>query len=213
MTTPQQYQAPNADDFLMGGGGAPTAKFPVPGTTVSGRITQKPTVEQQRDIKTGDAKFWGDGNPMMQLVVTVQTDLRDPSIDEDDGRRRLFVKGVMKNAVADAVRVAGARGLEVGGTLAVTYTHDGVAKERGMSPPKQYTATYTAAAQAALHTPDPGTTATQQYTPPLAAPAPAAPPVGLSPQQYAAAQQNPATQALLQQQQAQAASATAPPPF
>lgn len=213
MTTPQQHQTPNADDFLMGGGGAPTAKFPLPGTVVSGRITQKPTVEQQRDIKTGDAKFWSDGNPMMQLVVTIQTDLRDPSIDEDDGRRRLFVKGVMKNAVADAVRVAGARGLEVGGTLAVTYTHDGVAKERGMSPPKQYTATYTAAAQAALHTPDPGTTAApQQYAAPPAAPAPAAP-AGLSPQQYAAAQQNPATQALLQQQQAQAASAAAPPPF
>ncbi|MFB7368015.1 hypothetical protein [Streptomyces hydrogenans] len=213
MTTPQQYQAPNADDFLMGGGGAPTAKFPVPGTTVSGRITQKPTVEQQRDIKTGDAKFWSDGNPMMQLVVTVQTDLRDPTIDEDDGRRRLFVKGVMKNAIADAVRNAGARGLEVGGTLAVTYTHDGVAKERGMSPPKQYTATYTAAAQAALHTPDPGTApAPQQYASPAPVPA-AAPPAGLSPQQYAAAQQNPATQALLAQQQAQAASVATPPPF
>ncbi|MGW6566478.1 hypothetical protein [Streptomyces sp. NPDC054975] len=207
MTTPQQYQAPNADDFLMGGGGAPTAKFPVPQTTVTGRITQKPTVEQQRDIKTGDAKFWSDGNPMMQLVVTVQTELRDPTIDEDDGRRRLFVKGVMKNAIADAVRVAGAKGLEVGGTLAVTYTHDGVAKERGMSPPKQYTATYTPAAQAALHTPDPGTAAPQQYAPPTA------PPTGLSPQQYAAAQQNPATQALLAQQQVQAASASAPPPF
>ncbi len=221
-TPPQSHQAPNADDFLMGGGGAPTAKFPTPGTVVSGRITQKPTVEQQRDIKTGDAKFWSDGNPMMQLVVTVQTDLRDPSIDEDDGRRRLFVKGVMKNAIADAVRNAGARGLEVGGTLAVTYTHDGIAKERGMSPPKQYTATYTAAAQAALHTPDPGTavppTTPQPYMPASGTPAPAATGVaagshGLNPQQYAAAQQNPATQALLQQQQAQAASAAAPPPF
>lgn len=208
MTTPQQHQAPNADDFLMGGGGAPTAKFPTPGTVVTGRITQKPTVEQQRDIKTGDNKFWSDGNPMMQLVVTVQTELRDPSIDEDDGRRRLFVKGVMKNAIADAVRNAGARGLEVGGTLAVTYTHDGVAKQMGMSAPKQYTATYTPAAVAALHTPDPGQAAPQQYAPPVAAP-----PAGLSQQQYAAAQQNPATQALLAQQQAQAASASAPPPF
>ncbi|MEE1818004.1 hypothetical protein PUR59_23655 [Streptomyces sp. SP18ES09] len=211
MTTPQQHQAPNADDFLMGGGGAPTAKFPAPGTVVSGRITEKPTVEQQRDIQSGEQKFWPDGNPMMQLVVTIQTEERDPTIDEDDGRRRLFVKGVMKNAVADAVRMAGARGLEVGGTLAVTYTHDGQAKQRGFSPPKQYTATYTAAAQAALHTPDPGTAPApvpQQYTPP-----PAATPAGLSPQQYAAAQHNPATQALLAQQQAQAASAATPPPF
>ncbi|MFF5784221.1 hypothetical protein ACFY8P_04530 [Streptomyces sp. NPDC012693] len=209
MTTPQQHQqAPNADDFLMGGGGAPTAKFPTPGTTISGRITQKPTVEQQRDIKTGDAKFWGDGNPMWQVVVTVQTELRDPSIDGDDGRRRLFVKGAMKNVISEAVNNAGARGLEVGGTLAVTYTHDGVAKQVGMSPPKQYTATYTPAAVAALHTPDPGQAAQQQYAPPVAAP-----PAGLTQQQYAAAQQNPATQALLAQQQAQAASAATPPPF
>ncbi|MGW6420366.1 hypothetical protein [Streptomyces sp. NPDC055055] len=208
MTTPQQHQAPNADDFLMGGGGAPTAKFPTPGTVVTGRITQKPTVEQQRDIKTGDNKFWSDGNPMMQLVVTVQTEQRDPAIDEDDGRRRLFVKGAMKNVIADAVRAAGARGLEVGGTLAVTYTHDGKPSGVGMSPPKQYTATYTAAAVAALHTPDPGQAPPQQYTPPVQAP-----PAGLSPQQYAAAQQNPATQALLLQQQAAAANAAEPPQF
>lgn len=190
MTT-QQHQAPNADDFLMGGGGAPTAKFPTPGAILTGRITEKPTVEQQRDIQTGEKKFWPDGNPMMQLVVTVQTDERDPSIEDDDGRRRLFVKGVMKNAIADAVRAAGARGLEVGGTLTVTYTHDGIAKQRGFSPPKQYSAQYQPAAQAELM-----------------APAPPAQP------QYVAPAQNPATAALLAQQQAaQAAAAQTPPPF
>lgn len=202
MTTPQQHQVPSADDFLMGGGGAPSAKFPTPGTIVGGRITEKPTVEQQRDIKTGEKKFWNDGNLMMQLVVTVQTDERDPQVEEDDGRRRLFVKGQLKNAIADAVRTAGARGLEVGGTLTVTYTHDGLATQRGFNPPKQYAATYVAAAATELHTPDPGIPAQ-----------PAVP--GLTAQQYAAAQQNPATAALLAQQQAaaQAAVAQTPPPF
>lgn len=216
MTTPQQYQVPSADDFLMGGGGAPTAKFPTPGTTVGGRITERPTVEQQRDISTGDKKFWSDGNPMMQLVVTVQTDERDPQLEEDDGRRRLFVKGQMKNAIADAVRAAGARGLEVGGTLAVTYSHDGTASQRGFNPPKQYTSRYTPAATVALNTPDPGTAAPQQY----AAPAPAAPATpaaaipGLTPEQLQQAMSNPATAALIAQQQAaQAAAATTPPPF
>ncbi|MYX16881.1 hypothetical protein GTY67_26390 [Streptomyces sp. SID8374] len=224
MTTPQQqHQVPSADDFLMGGGGAPSAKFPTPGTVLSGRITERPTVEQQRDIKDGSKKFWGDGNPMMQLVVTVQTDERDPQNEEDDGRRRLFVKGQLKNAIADAVRTAGARGLEVGGTLTVTYTHDGTATQRGFSPPKQYTAQYVAAAANALHTPDPGTAApqqqytappaAQQYTPPAPAPA-AAPPAaipGLTPEQLQAAMANPATAALIAQQQA--AAATTPPPF
>lgn len=210
MTTPQQQtQTPSADDFLMGGGGAPTAKFPTPGTSVGGRITEKPTVEQQRDISTGDKKFWSDGNPMMQLVVTVQTDERDPQIEEDDGRRRLFVKGQMKNAIADAVRAAGGRGLEVGGILTVTYSHDGTPSQRGFNPPKQYAATYVLAATVALNTPDPAASqipapapVQQQY----AAPAPAAVPQipGLTPEQLAAAMANPATAALLAQQQAAA---------
>jgi hypothetical protein len=140
----------DANSFLMGGGGAATAKFPTPGTVIGGRITEPPTLEQQRDIKSGEKKFWADGDPMMQLVVTVQTDLRDPAFEDDDGKRRIFIKGQMKNAVSDAVRQAGARGLEVGGTLHVRYTHDGQAKERGMSPPKQYVAKYETAASIEL---------------------------------------------------------------
>jgi hypothetical protein len=134
----------------MGGGGAPTAKFPTVGSRISGRITAKPTVEQQRDIKSGEKKFWSDGNPMMQLVVTVQTDQRDPQIEEDDGKRRVFVKGQLKQVLADAVRSSGARGLEVGGTLTVIYTGDGLASGPGMNPPKQYRAEYTSAAQTEL---------------------------------------------------------------
>jgi hypothetical protein len=213
MTTPQQ-QDPTADQFLMGGGGAATAKFPTIGTSVSGRITERPVVEQQRDIKDGSLKFWSDGGKMMQLVVTVQTDQRDPEIEDDDGKRRIFVKGVMKNAIADAVRSVGGKGLEVGGTLTVTYTHDGVAKQRGFDPPKQYSAFYVPAATNALHTPDPGTAQqyaapqAQQYqapAPQYAVPAPVASVPGLTPEQLQAAMANPATAALLAQQQAAAA--------
>lgn len=176
----------DANSFLMGGGGAPTAKFPTPGTTVGGRITEPPQVEQQRDIQTGEKKFWSDGNPMMQLVVTVQTDQRDPSIEDDDGRRRIFVKGVMKNVVADAVRATGARGLEVGGQLHVTYTHDGTPKQRGFSAPKQYAARYVPAAQSELAAPAPAPAAAPaQYAVPAAAPqyqpAPAPVPAGVNP--------------------------------
>lgn len=140
----------DANSFLMGGSGAPTAKFPTPGTIVGGRITEPPKVEQQRDIQSGEQKFWANGDPMMQMVVTVQTDQRDPAIEDDDGKRRIFVKGQMKNAVADAVRQVGARGLEVGGTLHVRYTHDGEQTKRGFSAPKQYAAKYVPAAQAEL---------------------------------------------------------------
>ncbi|MFJ8110463.1 hypothetical protein [Streptomyces sp. NPDC096132] len=199
----------DANSFLMGGGGAPTAKFPTPGTVVGGHITEPPQVEQQRDIQSGEKKFWNDGNPMMQLVVTVQTDQRDPAIDEDDGKRRIFVKGQMKNAVADAVRAASAKGLEVGGILRVRYTHDGEQKQRGYSAPKQYEAHYTPAAAAQLQN-QPAATApaappAQAYgqVPPGVNPVTgeisAQAPAGLDPQQYAAAQQNPNTAALLHQ--------------
>jgi hypothetical protein len=214
MTTPQQYQAPSADDFLMGGG-VPSAKFPVLGHTVSGRITEQPTVEQQRNYEDDKLKFWDDGKPMMQLVVTLATNERDPENPEDDGARRLYVKGYMKNAVAGAVRAAGARGLENGGTLSVTYTQDGEKKNPKFNAPKLFTAQYIPAATNALHTPDPGTAPQQQYAAPpvqqYAAPAPAAAPVahipGLTPEQLQAAMANPATAALLQQQQAAAAAA------
>lgn len=198
MTVPTQHQVPSADDFLMGGG-VTSAKFPTIGTTVSGRITERPTVEQQKDFTTGDLKFWDDGKPQMQLVVTLATNEIDPANPDDDGARRIYIKGQMKNAVAQAVRTSGARGLEVGGVLSVTYSADGVAKNPRFNAPKNFTATYTPAATVALNTPDP---VAQQ---------PMAPMPGLTPQQQAAAAQNPATAALLAQQQA--AQATTPPPF
>lgn len=189
----------NANDFLMGGGGAPSAKFSAIGTSYSGRITEQPTVEQQRDFTTGNPKFWDDGNPMMQLVVTIQTDQRDPSVEDDSGKRRLYVKGQLKSAVQDAVRAAGARGLEVGGTLTVTYTHDGQPKKAGFNPPKMFRAEYVAAAVTELHAPEPQQVPagvnphTGEITSPAPAAAPAAP-AALNPN-------DPAVQALLAQLQ------------
>ncbi|MCU1613736.1 MAG: hypothetical protein JWO98_1276 [Frankiales bacterium] len=198
MTVPTQYQAPSADDFLMGGG-VPSAKFPVLGHTITGRITERPTVEQQKNYEDDKLKFWDDGKPMMQLVVTLATSERDPENPEDDGARRLYVKGYMKNAVAGAVRAAGARGLEVGGILAVTYTADGEKKNAKFNAPKLFTAQYTPAATAELNSPDPAPAAAPQP----AAAAPSAIP-GLTAEQLAAALANPATAALLQQHQAAA---------
>lgn len=207
----------DADDFLLGGGIA-SAKFPTIGTRVTGRVTEKPQVQQQRDINSGELKYWSDGQPMRQLAVTLATDERDPKITDDDGTRRIYVKAQMKNAVADAVRRAGASGLEVGGILTVTYVRDGEASKRGFNPPKEYTAEYTPAAAAELHQPDQGTA--PRFENPFPAPAaPAAPAPtftgGLTAEQLAAAQANPATAALLAQlqQQAPAAAPTAEPPF
>ncbi|MEU9606183.1 hypothetical protein [Streptomyces sp. NPDC048057] len=206
MTTPQQ-QVPSADDFLMGGG-VPSAKFPTLGTTVSGRITERPTVEQQRDFTSGELKFWDDGKPQMQLVVTLATAERDPANPEDDGTRRLYVKGQMKNAVAAAVRGAGARGLEVGGTLSVTYARDGQKSNPRFNAPKNFDAQYVAAAANELNTPDPVGQQPIVPQPPAAVQVP-----GMTAEQLQAAMNTPATAALVAQQQAAAAASGGVAPF
>lgn len=131
---------PSPDAFLMGGGAA-SAKFDNIGDSITGVIAEAPEVRQQTDIGTGEPVFWPSGDPKMQLIVTLQTAVRDDS--DDDGKRRIYVKGKsLTEAVREAVKKTGARGLEVGGSLTVTYTGDGQASQRGFNPPKLYTANY-----------------------------------------------------------------------
>jgi hypothetical protein len=122
-------------------GGSPSAKFDTAGTTVTGTITEEPVMQQQTTPE-GKLKTWDDGAPMNQLVVNLQTTQRDPEIEDDDGIRRLYIKRQMRTAVQTALREAGAKGLDVGGTLTVTYTHDGERTNPAFSPPKQYVAQY-----------------------------------------------------------------------
>lgn len=132
------------NSFLLGGGGK-TAKFENPGDTIKGTIAAPPELRQQTDIGTGAPATWDNGDPKMQLVVQLQTDLRDDA--EDDGIRNLYVSGGFKRAslqkaVADAVRTAKAKGLEVGGTLAVRFTGEEPPSKKGFSPAKLYAAQY-----------------------------------------------------------------------
>jgi hypothetical protein len=122
----------DADDFLMAES-TPSAfrKHHTLGTVIQGVILSK-TVRQQTDFATKKPKFYEDGNAANQLVVIVQTTLReeikDPDTgvvkvaqDNDDGKRAFYIKGQMKAATRDAVRAAGAKGLEIGGTLAIKW--------------------------------------------------------------------------------------------
>lgn len=146
--------ATEATNFLLGGG-VPSAKFEAIGTTVGGVITEEPEMRQQNDFDANEPAFWPDGKPKMQLVVTVQTDLRDPEVQDDDGQRRFYVRANLQKAVAAAVRKAKASALEVGGTLQVTYSADGAKSNPRFNAPKLYTATYTPpAANFLASTPD-----------------------------------------------------------
>jgi hypothetical protein len=127
------------NDFLNQGG-VPSARFTRPGEWAEGEVRSTEVV-QQRDYDTGVPLTWDDGNPKLQLVVTVATAERDPKVPDDDGLRKLYAKGNMLMAIRQAVRRSNAE-LRPGGWLKVTYTGDGESKKRGMNPPKLYTAEY-----------------------------------------------------------------------
>lgn len=127
-------------DFLLGAAGAP-AKFPAVGTIVRGRVLSHEK-RQSRDMD-GNPKTWDDGNPVWEVIVTLQTEDRDASIEDDDGVRRLFVRGQMLKAVRDSLVKASWRSSLIGGELAVQYTGDGIPARNGFSAPKQYRAQFT----------------------------------------------------------------------
>lgn len=141
-----------ANDFLMAEGGK-SFRFDniddvVVGTVVSAQVAQ------QTDVKTGEKLFWPSGEPRKQLVITLQTDLRDR--DDDDGIRVIYAKGgkydvergegtSMKDAIAEAVRAGGGTGLNPGDKLAVAHTGLGVRSNRAFNAPKLYVAQWSPA--------------------------------------------------------------------
>lgn len=162
-------QDPNA--FLKGAK-MPNFKFDV-GASITGVIKDM-AVKQQIDFDTEQPKFWDDGGPMMQLVVSLATTLRDPSIENDNGMRRIYVKGKLQQAVLDAVNVTHPEGLEIGGQLTVTNTGLGEPKKKGANAPRLYSASYVPAATVALQA---GQTATPPTTPQIPQQQVASPPV------------------------------------
>lgn len=131
----------DVNSFLMGG--AKSATFPTIGTKIQGKIVEpKPKKIDVLDPKTRKPEYWDNGNKKEQILVTLQTNERDPQDDQDDGLRRLFMKGNLQNAVAAAVRAAGAKGIALGGIISVEYVSDGVKPGPGLSPPKEYKAVY-----------------------------------------------------------------------
>lgn len=165
-------QTPNANDVLMGGGGAPSWKFTDPGTSRTGVIKAPPQAHQEKDYDPnnpggGKPKFYPSGDPIMGITVEVQTDERDPSIEDDDGARTFWIEGrYLKDAVRAAIRAGGANGLQVGGRITVTFTHREDPMDKRSR--KYWDVQYVPAGNAALMAAEPPAA--------IPAPAPAAPP-------------------------------------
>ncbi len=169
---------PTAQDLLMGGGGRmfswaikqPTGHYAtVPyGTFVSGVLESEPSVAQQTDINTGALLTWPDGKPKLQLIFTLQTQLREDP--DDDGKRTLWVKqsSNLQAAIRDAVSKTGAQSAEAGGLLTATLVGERPASKGGQNPIKVFEVQYQRPAQQALMAPDgaQGQPAQQQFQQP-----------------------------------------------
>lgn len=128
-------------EYLMSAG-VPSAKFPDIGTKVEGRILRY-ELTQQKDLD-GNLKTFDSGEPMMQIVFTLDTGVIDPDIEGDDGTRKVYAKAQMLQAVREAVKKTGHRGRLTGGILGVKYVRDGEATKRGFNAPKIYAAKFEA---------------------------------------------------------------------
>lgn len=171
------HPAASISGFFAGGGKA--AKFPSIGDTISGTITAVHPPEPQRDFETGL-----DVPGKTQIRIELQTELRDPSIEFDDGSRTLYIRGWMVGAIGDALRKAGAKEPKAGGVLSVTYVEDGPPSRPGLRGPKKYAATYTPPTSSTgqffgTTQPAPGPGETQN------APIPDQPPAGIDPKAWA----------------------------
>jgi hypothetical protein len=133
--------------FKQAGGGAPLyfSRDSTVGEFVEGTVLESQPV-QAKDYETNALKNWDDGSPMMQLVITLQTDLRDPTIEKDDGRRRVFLRwwGSDRQNVIDAVQRQGDQFVRDGAWLRVTFTGYGEQKDRKLNAPKIYGIDYKA---------------------------------------------------------------------
>ncbi len=146
MSTSLNY---NELDDLFAGGGSPAAKFKAIGDSITGVVTNA-EARQQTDFDSGEAKTWDNGDPMMEIVLTLATSLRDKDVEDDDGERRVFCRGAMLTAMKQAIKKAKDTKPRIGGRVTVTYSGDGEAKKKGFSPPKLYTVAYEPPADVAV---------------------------------------------------------------
>lgn len=119
------------DSLLLGRNGPPAFKFSTFGDFVEGTLTGKDTQQKAKfnPKEPGDRSellFFKSGDPITELILTLQTDLRDATKDNDKGLRRVFVSSlVMQQALQKAVADAGIKkSLPFGTKIKITYTHE-----------------------------------------------------------------------------------------
>jgi len=139
-------------DLIKNAEGVPSAfkkETPI-GTSVEGKIVEA-DVQQVTNYEDGRPEFWDDGAPKQQLRIIVETNMRDPQRQDDNGHRAVYVKwwGDPRKALVQAVKQAGDNDVRAGGYFKATYTGDGEPPNPRLNAPKLYAYEYVMPTQAA----------------------------------------------------------------
>jgi hypothetical protein len=122
-------------------------KFDTIGVQHTGTVKAAPRERQQTKFGSQEPDFWPNGDPKMQILVDLQTNLRESA--DDDGERTLYVASKnMRRAIGEAIRAAGASDIAPGGVLTVSYIGNDPASANPANPAKLYAAQYSAPASA-----------------------------------------------------------------
>lgn len=145
-----EQQKPTAESLLFRGG-PPGFKFSSPGVYIDGTLvdvdTQHATKFNPDPNAPKEYKHFSSGDPIYEIVLTLQTDLRDPSNPNDQGRRRVFVSSMdMQEKLGKALKDSGDQKLTAGARVRVAFL-----REEGSNRKKIYEVSYTRAADAILH--------------------------------------------------------------
>ncbi len=99
---------------------------------------------QQRDIQDNSLKFWDDGRPQMTVPVEVKLD-EFPSGDDTHGERSWWIPigSQMHAATRDAIREAGASGIEPGAHVSLRLDSMEPASNKKLNDKKIYKVVYT----------------------------------------------------------------------
>jgi hypothetical protein len=132
----------NDANMLLSGPKQPIAKFDAIGDSITGTLLDAEVAPVTSP--TGETQLDKNGNPRQQIIYTLQTELRDPEIEDDDGKRRVFAKWAIQKAISTCLAEMGLarQGLQEGGTLTITHNATQKASQRGYSDIKLYEAAY-----------------------------------------------------------------------
>lgn len=106
---------------LLNGKSVPSISFKDAkiGDSYTGTITALETA-QVRNYESGEPEFWEDGNPKLQIVLTLGTEYGDGA--EDDGDRKVYLFGQKLQAAKAALKDAGLAKLEIGSIFTIAYS-------------------------------------------------------------------------------------------